>query len=60
MVFDAETGYPLHFANVLLSGTTLGAATDSTGVFSIVNIPLGVHELVVSNVPPLDYRPEKK
>jgi len=47
-VVDASNGQPLHFANVFLSGTTIGAATDEEGRFSIVNVPLGTYELVVS------------
>lgn len=47
-VIDASTRKSLYFANVFLSNTTLGAATDEMGVFTIVNIPLGTHELTVS------------
>jgi hypothetical protein len=47
-VVDASNGRPLHFANVFLSGTTRGAATDEEGRFSIVNVPLGTYELVAS------------
>ena len=47
-VVDASNGQPLHFANVFLSGTTIGAATDEEGRFSIVNVPMGTYELVVS------------
>ena len=49
-VIDESTGEPLHFVNVFISGTTMGAATDQHGAFSIVNVPLGTYELVVSMI----------
>ena len=49
-VVDESTGEPLHFANVFLSNTTKGAATDEEGSFTIVNVPLGTYELVASMV----------
>ena len=49
-VVDASSDQPLHFANVFLSGTTIGAATDEEGRFDIVNVPLGTYELVASMV----------
>lgn len=50
VVMDASNRTPLHFANVYLSGTTIGAATDEEGKFTIVNIPTGKYELVISMV----------
>ena len=47
-VIDASTEAPLHFANVFLSNTSKGAATDEDGLYSIVNVPMGTYELVVS------------
>ena len=49
-VVDASTGDPLAYANVFLSRTSWGAATDENGVFTIPNIPLGTYELVASYV----------
>ena len=49
-VVDDSTGAPLHLANVFLSNTMLGAATDEDGYFTIVNIPPGMYELVISMV----------
>ncbi len=49
-VIDASTKTPLHFANVFLSNTTLGAATDTTGQFVIHNVPLGTYDLVVTMI----------
>ncbi len=40
-VRDGETNEALPFANVLLKGTRLGAATNTDGYFVIVNAPVG-------------------
>ncbi len=40
-VRDTETNEALPFANVLLKGTSLGAATNTDGYFVIVNAPVG-------------------
>jgi outer membrane receptor protein involved in Fe transport len=45
-VTDKETGQPLIGVNVLLQGTTSGAATDYEGEFFIINIPPGNYNLV--------------
>lgn len=42
---DAETHDLLPAANVLLKGTTYGAATDMDGEYFIINIPPGVYTL---------------
>lgn len=47
-VFDASTGEPLPWANVIVSGTTLGAATDNTGFFLIEEVPQGSHRIEFS------------
>lgn len=47
-VKDAQTNEPLVRANVLLIGTTLGAATDVNGKFVILNIPPGVYSVRIS------------
>jgi outer membrane receptor protein involved in Fe transport len=38
-ITDAATGEALPFVNVVLMGTTLGAATDIDGYYSIINVP---------------------
>ena len=38
IIRDAETGDPLIGANVLIVGTSLGAATDMEGKYQIINI----------------------
>jgi len=50
IIIDANNREPLYFANVFLSNTTLGAATDRLGKYAIPNIPLGEYDLVVSMV----------
>ncbi len=47
-VRDAKTGSPLPGANVVLVGTTLGAAADVNGEYYILNVPPGKYELRAS------------
>ena len=49
-VLDAATHQPIALANVLVPGTTVGAATDLEGVFLIRNLPPGTYSLQVSAV----------
>lgn len=49
-VIDAASKKPIHFVNVFLSNTTIGAATNEQGNYAIVNIPLGSYELIVSAI----------
>ncbi len=44
-VIDAETKSPLVGTNVILMGTTMGAATDLEGNFLIPNVPVGHYTL---------------
>ncbi len=44
-VLDGDSGEPLPGANVLLNGTTLGAATDIDGQYLILRVPPGTYEL---------------
>jgi len=45
VVTDSETGEPLPGVNVIIQGTNYGAATDLSGVFFILNVPPGIHDL---------------
>ena len=47
-VYDKETGEPVLFTNVTLKGTTLGAATDVNGYYTITNIPVGDQTLMIT------------
>lgn len=49
-VYSKETGEPVLFTNVYLKGTTLGAATDVNGYYSISKIPAGDYILMVSSI----------
>ena len=49
-IIDADTHQPLIGANVIISGTELGAACNSEGRFSIYNIPVGSYIITVSMI----------
>ncbi len=49
-VLDAKTSEPIIGANVVIQGTTVGAATDIEGNFLISNIKPGTYAVVVSFV----------
>ncbi len=49
-VTDRETGDPLPGVNAILKGTTLGAATDLNGKFTIINVPHGYYGLQVLSI----------
>ncbi|MBN2093132.1 TonB-dependent receptor [candidate division KSB1 bacterium] len=46
-ITDATTNDPLIGANILIDGTTLGAAAGLTGDFFIINVPPGRYTLIV-------------
>jgi outer membrane receptor protein involved in Fe transport len=45
VVKDANTGEPLANANVVVLGTSLGAATTDAGEFFILNVPAGTYDI---------------
>lgn len=49
-VLDSKTNEPIIGANVVIEGTTVGAATDVDGKFEIKNIKPGTYNVVVSFV----------
>ncbi len=49
-VVNKSTGEPLFAVNVVIEGTTLGAATDMQGNYVILNVPPGVYTLRASAV----------
>jgi len=49
-VTDRESGEPLIGANVVVEGTSLGAATDVNGEFVILSVPPGVYAVKVTYI----------
>ncbi|MDZ4700174.1 MAG: TonB-dependent receptor [Rhodothermales bacterium] len=49
-VIDRDARSSLPGANVLLEGTSTGAATDDDGVFIMPNVPAGTYTIVVSYI----------
>jgi len=49
-VYEEASGEPVIFTNVVLQGTTMGAATDENGFFSIANVPEGSYQVKVTNI----------
>jgi len=49
-VTDLDTKRPLPGANVMLDDTNFGAATDGTGHFEILNIPVGSYAIRVNMI----------
>ncbi|TYP77175.1 TonB-dependent receptor [Aquimarina intermedia] len=48
-LLDKEAGdQPLPFANVIIKGTSMGTASDFDGLYTIENVPVGIHTLEVS------------
>lgn len=47
-VIDKETGKPLPGANVIVVATTMGAASDINGNFTILNVPPGTYDLTAT------------
>jgi outer membrane receptor protein involved in Fe transport len=45
-----EKNEPIVGANVLLVGTTMGAATDKQGYYAIINIPPGTYDVRISSL----------
>jgi len=50
VVKDAQTGEPLPGVNVVIVGTSMGAATDVDGHYFIINIPPGKYSVKVSMI----------
>jgi hypothetical protein len=47
-VYDKASGEPVIFTNVILKGTTTGAATDVNGYYSITKVTPGTYTLMVT------------
>lgn len=50
VVTDASSGEGLPGANVVLEGTTMGAATDVNGRYEISNVPAGSYVVIVTYI----------
>ncbi|NUM82076.1 TonB-dependent receptor [bacterium] len=50
IVKDKETGDALPGVNIILDGTTMGAATNASGEFTIINVPAGVYSISTSMI----------
>jgi hypothetical protein len=50
VITDAETGQPLPGVNVVVEGTTMGAATDVHGRYVILNLPPGTYTIRASMI----------
>lgn len=49
-VIDKETNEPLPGTNVIIEGTSLGAATDTSGTYMILQVPPGKYTLIASMI----------
>lgn len=49
-IVDGATREPLPFANVTVEGTQMGATTDASGSYFIINIPVGTYKVRASMV----------
>ena len=49
-ISDQSTGEPLIGANVMLLGSSLGSATDVSGMYHILNVPPGFYDLKVNMI----------
>ena len=49
-IYDGTTNEPIAGANVLIVGSTLGAATDFEGKFTISRVPIGTYSLRISAI----------
>ena len=49
-VLDSRTGEHIPYVTVYIEGTTVGTATDATGHYTLMNIPVGKHILTASSI----------
>lgn len=49
-VIDHANGSPLPGVNVIIDGTTMGAATDGEGDYYIINVTIGVYSVTASMI----------
>ncbi len=49
-VTDKSTGEAMPFVNVIITGTSIGAASDIDGIYTILNIPPGTYSVKASAI----------
>lgn len=49
-VTDAESGDPMPGVNVIIEGTSMGAATGTDGNYMIINVPIGTYTVTASMI----------
>ncbi len=49
-VVDASTGEPVIRATVQITGTKLGAFSNTSGIYTLKNVPAGTHTLRISSI----------
>ncbi|MCK4813684.1 MAG: TonB-dependent receptor [Candidatus Marinimicrobia bacterium] len=49
-ISNIEDGEPIHYANVFLENTSLGAVSNTDGYYIILDVPEGTYTLVVSMI----------
>jgi len=49
-VYEKESGEPIMFCNVILKGTTTGAATDINGMYNISKVKAGNYTLIATYI----------
>ncbi len=47
-VYDKSTGAPLPGVNVIIQGSTMGAASNLSGEYFIINVPVGTYTMTAS------------
>ncbi|MCK4530664.1 MAG: carboxypeptidase-like regulatory domain-containing protein, partial [Candidatus Marinimicrobia bacterium] len=56
-ISNLEDGEPIHYANVFLENTILGAVSNADGYYIILDVPDGVYTLTASVI---GYKLEKR
>ncbi|MFC1535843.1 carboxypeptidase-like regulatory domain-containing protein [Candidatus Neomarinimicrobiota bacterium] len=47
-IIDAETREPIAYANIFISNSSIGGASDKNGYFELRNVPYGRYEIIAS------------
>ena len=47
-IIDAETREPIAFANIFISNSSIGGASDKNGYFELRNLPYGRYEIIAT------------